>query len=291
MSDKPLGAGDWYDADLDDLLDGLPDDLPTDLGDDLLDHKFLDGVLLRLHRRQQALPALEDLVADLRGQLGGHAEGRDATGAVRVVLAPDGVPETITVDADWRRLVGAEGFAEAVTEGCQNAALAGLAGGTTPEMDRLVRRADELMAYLSGDGPPPPGMPLAEPRATPVETIGPERPLWTAAAAESILAELDGVGSVDDVVRAAKQGYSGSAGNGRLTITLSAAGTVGCEADPDWVGRQDADELNRALASALNSLQAEREAAEAARAKALSAPTRLLAETLRYVARTDARHP
>ena len=36
-----------------------------------------------------------------------------------------------------------------------------------------------------------------------------------------------------------------------MTITISALGQVSCSVDPDWLGRQDADTVQHALATAL----------------------------------------
>ncbi|MBO0868437.1 MAG: hypothetical protein J2P15_07715 [Micromonosporaceae bacterium] len=49
-------------------------------------------------------------------------EATDASGTVRVVLAPDGLPRSIEVDPRWRRTVGCDGLAGAVTEACLFAA-------------------------------------------------------------------------------------------------------------------------------------------------------------------------
>ena len=55
------------------------------------------------------------------------AEGEDAAMSVRVRIAPDAVPERITLAPRWRQAVGPSGLGQAVLQAAQQAALAQLA--------------------------------------------------------------------------------------------------------------------------------------------------------------------
>jgi hypothetical protein len=93
---------------------------------------------------------------------------------------------------------------------------------------------------------------------------------------DELLATAQAMSGVDDLVRAAPREPVGSGAHGRLTLTAGA--TVGCTADPEWLGRQEAADLEAALASAASSLRAARRAAEAELDDVLSRPQRLLKE-------------
>lgn len=241
---------------------------------EVLDDGLYDRVLMTLQRRQRAMPALAQLLDELRDDTDGRSERADATGSVRVIRGSDGVPLSITVDPDWARRVGAEGLAAAVTEAGAAATLAGIEalGGRGGNLETFEQRATELLDYLTGDGPLPPGLRVDQAAAG--DVMVPASPLWTVEEAEALLGELGDVDGVDDP---AELSYTGYAAHGRLTLTLGADRGLTCEAEPEWVSRQSADELNGAFAIAVRSLTADRESRAAATERAMSAPIKYIA--------------
>jgi hypothetical protein len=189
----------------------------------------------RLERIERGVLALRGLVAEVASM--SEVDVTDPSGQVRVVLAPDGLPERIELGDDWRRVVGAEGFAEAVTRACRSGA-EDRSGTLEAAMtgSGWVDRAAAVMAYIGGEGPEPPDLP----RRSQAATVGAPRQL-----AEVL---------VDLMAEPGK--YTGVGGHGRLSLTLELTGAVTCAADPEWVGRQETDELRDALTSALASLHA-----------------------------------
>jgi hypothetical protein len=181
----------------------------------------------------------------------GPATGRDAREAVTVVLADDGLPKSMEISQDWRRLVGAEGFAAAVTEASEKAAEARLTASTA-------------------DTPPWTGPVTAPPNPPPVSRSM-HFTSWM----------------IDDVIRAfeATKGLAernrrgitltASAALGQLTLTEGTIGNLVCEADSGWVGQQNTESLTAALATAVASLRAERGERADLRDTALSALMRL----------------
>jgi DNA-binding protein YbaB len=158
-----------------------------------------------------------------------RVEGTDGSGTVRVVLGPDGLPDSIRVDPGWRRAVGSEGFADAVVEACTRAANAQLAA--------RVEEAGSDPAPVSGVPPP-------------AAADGPVRDLGEMT--RELLAMLD-----NRVWAAGEANGTGTTAFGKLEITLSHTGLQSFVADPGWVSRQTDEDLMDALASALSSARAD----------------------------------
>lgn len=212
------------------------------------------GLADRVDRMQQGVSALlgllaEPVASDAAPARVARREASDASGAVRVVLADDGLPESITVDGGWRGLVGSEGFAAAVTEACRGAMTTPAQDEATVPADRPVDdawrdRVDGIVAFIEGSAGPPAGLRTAG--------TGPVRPrpfadivdevIRAADATTSLLADENPDGSAE-----------GTAALGRLSLTISPFGVVTCSADPAWVGRQETAALADALAVALRS--------------------------------------
>ncbi|HEY7224477.1 MAG TPA: hypothetical protein VH561_12940 [Micromonosporaceae bacterium] len=192
-----------------------------------------------MKRAESAQWALHDLTEESRAVAASTwaATATDATGSVRASTDADGVLGSIELSSDWRLLVGAERFAGAVTEACQNAVQAGvMAWAKVAEKTGLDRRLREVLEYLDGTAAPPSWM----------QARGPRPPFPTAsmsAATES-----------DDLRAALTTGESsGVAAQGKLTVTIDLAGVATCQADPGWVSRQNTAQLNENLAAALAS--------------------------------------
>lgn len=206
---------------------GLPEDL--DVG----------GLLARM---EQTLSDVDKLLADLPEDVGkastvtsAPGEATDASGSIRVVLTPDWVPRSIEVGPEWRRRVGCEGFAGAVTEACLFAA-ATLHAATAPPRT---------------DGPHRDGGPgLHGSSAAPDETNILIRPL------EDVLTDITRATLDPDAYPAPPAPAGGRPANGRLALSVSLLGTVRCAANPDWVNRQQHHDLNRVLAAAVADIRA-----------------------------------
>jgi hypothetical protein len=246
------------------------------------DEKLYDRVLTTLQRRQRAMRALGQLISEAQAYTGGVSEGTDGTGTVRAVVAADGMPQAITVDPEWRRRVGADGFAAAVTQACAVATTTGIGALASLNLDGLVKRADDFLQYLSGNAGPPAGL-----HEDASDTRASDGPRWTAEVADFVLADLAAYGAVDRPGDPAEQRCVGSAEHGRLTLTFGGETPLRCDADPDWVGRQSTDDLNSALTAAVRSLVDERESRDAALSRALAAPTAFIDTT--QDRRSDAR--
>jgi hypothetical protein len=176
-------------------------------------------------------------------------EATDATGTVRVVVATDGLPESIEIGEDWRRTVGSEGLAAAVSEACKNAVFASAEGDATPvaepvETDReaVLERADQIVAYVEGAGPLPPGVATLD--------IAQVHPRSLSRIVDELLQAAD---AVDSLGTQWVMEEPPSDGHGRISLTVGPFGLVSCTADPDWVGRRETTELMDDLAAALRS--------------------------------------
>jgi hypothetical protein len=234
-----------------------------------------------IERAQRGLPALRRLLDEARAELPGRVWSADSTGTVRVALGEDGLPEAFAVATNWRSTVGVEGFAAAVTQACRNAVTGVDESGGTAQVTPSVRHLLSMLEYLGGTGEPPPGIALGrvdppDDRATAKAHTPAAGPLWTAPLLDELHATAQAMSGVDDLARAARRAPVGSGAHGRLTLTAGEA--VTCTADPEWLGRQEAAELEAALASAASSLRAARQSAEAELDRVLSRPQRLLRE-------------
>jgi hypothetical protein len=189
-----------------------------------------------------------------------RAGGTDLTGTIAVRLGADGLPESVSIGSGLWRALSPESFGAAVADAGDAALARRLAAAlATP---RRAGRSDRADGGATG----------AEPRPDPLATGG--QPPWhlglDGAGAGSPPAGrplLDVVSELLETANAvlARQEQSpawaatgtGFAGAGKLRLSLSADGSMECTADPDWVSRQDPDELEDALNRALASARAE----------------------------------
>jgi hypothetical protein len=173
----------------------------------------------------------------------GPVTGRDGAGAITVVLADDGLPELIRVDPDWRRLVGADGFAAAVTRAGANA----------------VDAYDDATLEVDPDTGPPRSVEAVAHRERP--------PIWPMHFTSWMLEDLSrGFQATKLLAERRRRGpLVGTAALGRLTLTFGPAGAMVCAADGAWVAQQETAGLASALATALASLRAARAGSETLR--------------------------
>ncbi len=199
--------------------------------------------LARLHRYASGL---SNLMASAQSRSPQQAEGSDNTGAVWVVLGPDGLPETIRVESQWRRVLGSADIGDAVVEASRVAANQRMASWTrtlgdedwTAKADRLREDVDEQPEsheLVAADLPP--AIRQARPRAM--------EPL-----AEDVLAEFDKVDQFTGPQAMTVVG-TGSDNTGRVTIVMSKADLTSCAADQRWASQQSGAALNTAFGEAL----------------------------------------
>jgi hypothetical protein len=203
-------------------------------------------LIRELQQIQRYAAGLHELLAQAQTQAPRRAEGTDRSGGVRVVLGPDGFPETIRVDSGWERRLAPEAFGGAVGEAFSAAMGERLAAwtdtlrqqGWQSDIDRLKGAADR-----SPEAPPALRRPTP-PRSRPIGDV-----------AEDMIKAFD---TVDAMARPpAPASGTGSAAGGRLTITLAGNGALSCTAEPQWVSRQSPAALMSALNEALHAARAD----------------------------------
>ncbi|BCB88314.1 hypothetical protein [Phytohabitans suffuscus] len=190
------------------------------------------GAYARLSRADEVFAAAEAAAP-------ARSTGSDRTGTVHAVVGRDGIPESFVVDPGWHRALGATGLAGAVAEACAAAGTAAWEASAPSGADPREWFTRLHRAFTEDAPAPRPAPAHRQPRpldavvADALDHLGP------------ILAGLGGTGSA-----------TGTAAGGRLSLTLDPAGSVSCEADPDWVSRQEAGELGEALDRALAAARA-----------------------------------
>jgi hypothetical protein len=219
---------------------------------------------------QKYTAALHGLMNSAQAQAPRHAEGSDRTGSVRVVLGPDGLPESFHIDMEWNRRITTDAFAGAVVEAFQTAVSERMAAWSESlAEDGWQDHADRLRGPQSA----PEGRGPASFRAQ-VEEVRP-RPLGDIT--EDVIKALDNIDTFSSVPR--EDGGTGSDRSGGLTITLSTTALTSCVAESDWVSQQSAASLMNALGQALAA--AREDLLDKARNPApLSGLDRLLAEAM-----------
>ena len=197
-----------------------------------------DDIVARLRRLYRVAAELREVLEDAAGQVPARVDGVDRSGAIRVVLGPANVPESIEVMPDWPRRLRATAFGAAVVQ----AARAATAARETAWLRAVTdRKFEAAVDRLDGDvGGEPPGRPPRDPDAAARRDAGAEvRELL--AAARDARASADG-----PAVRGV-----GSTGSGAVELVVTPAGLESCTADPDWVSRHSGRDLTDALSAAL----------------------------------------
>lgn len=213
-----------------------------------------DEFLRELTQLQQYAAGLRDLVAEAEAAAPRRAEGADHTGAVRAVLGADGLPESFRVDTHWNSTLRPDAFGGAVLEACQAAMGERMAAWIRRlDEDNWRDRADRLREGDTGTpsrhGTIPPAFRSPKPEVTPrrLDEI-----------TENMLEAFDHVGELS-ARSAQSRGATGTgtAGKGKLVITLSETGLVSCTAEPRWASTQTGARLMNALGEALAAARAD----------------------------------
>ncbi|MBP2322851.1 DNA-binding protein YbaB [Kibdelosporangium banguiense] len=197
----------------------------------------MDDLIKELQQLQQYAAGLQGLIANAEANAPARAEGTDSTGAVHVVLGPNGVPKSFRVEGDWERKLKPEAFGDAVVGAFQAAMDERLkAWSATLSKDDWQSKVDNL------DRRP----------EVPVMFQGPKfsgKPRSLDALAEEMIKAFDDAEKVPDLPE--PNNAVGTAGGGKLVLTLSKSAVVSCVADSRWVSAQTATRLTNALSEAL----------------------------------------
>ena len=179
-------------------------------------------------------------------------EATDQAGAIRVVLASDGLPSSIEVDEDWKHRLRHASFGQAVVDACRAAAELRAVSWLRAVVD------SGLLEQIVTDPPAPAPPPTVHP-AQP----GDQRPRPRGAVVDDILRAVDEVAG--QLGSAAEPAHGvGTAGFGKLALTVSDNAVLSCTADPGWVAQRSPEELTEALGVALASARAALAEAKAA---------------------------
>ena len=241
-----------------------------------------EEILSDLYRLQQYAAGLQNLIAEAEAGAPQRVEAADASGAVRVAVGADGRPETITVEADWKRRLSAEAFGSAVVEAFAAASEQRTQAWARALSDREWQaKAEHLKERIDSE---PVTTPLGQVPEIFRRDVSNVRPRNMNEIATDVIEALDNVDDLPDAQAQAVRGI-GSTGFGKLEIVLTPAGITSCRADPHWVSQRTGEELTDALATALAA--AREELANAAAATPTGRIERLLDETLALMGNPD----
>jgi hypothetical protein len=198
---------------------------------------------------------LQQMIEKVNSQVPSRVDGFDPSGAVSVVVGPDGLPAEIHVSDDWTFRLMAERLADAVMGAFTAAFYERLRAWTT------AYDAEDLDDLPESDDEPAVPAPSDRPATTPRD---PE------AYALAVLEALDDVGE-------ASEAPAGACGvgviDGCLELTLTGAGLIACFVEPDWAAHCSGEELtetfNATLAAAHDDLNAAAAASPSGRLRQL----------------------
>jgi hypothetical protein len=214
----------------------------------------VDDIIGELHRLRRYAAGLRDSIAQAQASAPQRTEATDGSGAVRVVLGPDGLPESLRVEGDWQRRLDPAAFGDAVVEAFQVAAGERMAAWSSTLDDAGWRsRADRSRADPDDERQPAVTEPLPVAMR---DAMADARPRALDALAEDMMRALDGVQETVGATPLIVTG-SGASDSGRLVVTLSRAGLVSCTAQARWVSRQSGPTLTAALNHALSAARAD----------------------------------
>ncbi|MBO0804167.1 MAG: hypothetical protein J2P25_13970 [Nocardiopsaceae bacterium] len=193
-----------------------------------------------------------------------RSEGTDRTGAVRVALRRDGLPESIHVEAWWKDRIRPEALGAAVTEASQQA---------------VQRRGEAWSSAFeragSGqDGAEPEPSPDAAPGFGDMPGLSAPRPLD--ALYKDVIELFDSV--MPSLRRETAPARECDPDDRPIVITLAPDGQMSCTVDTLWARRQSGAELSQALGAALATAREELWGSEADASAAADRASRLLAE-------------
>jgi hypothetical protein len=197
-----------------------------------------------LYRLQKFTDGLRSLLDASVSGASSRIEASDRSYAVLVVLAPDGTVESIRVDEDWKRKVRPEALGAAIMQAYSAAAAQRVRAWTAAltESD-WQEKADRLKERIDAD----PGEP--EPQVHYPRDLSRVAPRDPAAITAEVGAVLDSLGDLDGPP--VEVTGTGTAGFGKLAVTLSPSGLISCAVDPMWAGQQTGTDLTEALGLAL----------------------------------------
>jgi hypothetical protein len=210
------------------------------------------------------------LLKDMQSRAPRRTQGADQSGAVRVVLGPDGLPVSITVVADWQQRTGTRAFGSAVVDAFTVAARQRVAVWTqTLEREGWHQRVEQLRREVAAvrDDPAETGadipagvgaIPAAFARK--VAAAGKHRrhtaqPLGSLT--EDALKTFDVTQRLAETPAAQRNPLgTGHSAYSKLSVTLSASALVACDADQNWLNGLPPEAVNRALRQALSAARA-----------------------------------
>jgi hypothetical protein len=235
----------------------------TGLAQDLWE---LDALFQHASELQKTLEGIDSAMPE-------RSEATDRSGAVRVVLGTEGLPETFRVATDWNRRIDPRSLGEAVVEACEAAMQQRLAAWAQVLEDQglmeRIRRIDRLEAQTSAaaglsDDSLPPALQRkpVRPQTPPLEMLA-DKAMSAQDALDAYLASSAGApprepqGTGTDRTRA-------------LRLTVTESGTVSCDIDPKWAARRPGPQVAEALNNVLGF--ARRDLAKAVEAAPSSVP-------------------
>jgi hypothetical protein len=241
-----------------------------------------DDLLRELSRLQRYAAGLRELLSEAQAESPRQTEATDRSGAVRMVLGPDGLPVSIRVAAGWERKIAPAAFGGAVAEAFSAAARERMAAWTQQLSDsRWQQKAGRLREDISAGRP---GTPHDQVPPAFTRDPGDIQPRPIDALAEDVLKALDAAQEAAAAKPAKPPQGTGQSAMGKLVLTLSSGGLVSCTADPRWVSQQTAvkltDALGQALAAARTQLAEATKAAQAAATQRSDGLSQLLGEAL-----------
>jgi hypothetical protein len=194
-----------------------------------------------------------------------------------VRLGADNLPQTVRIAPDWQHRLTAEMFGHAVSEACQKAAGERMSiWWAALQREGWQARADKLGTDRIGK----PSAPSADPLSTGLrQQMEEAKPRPLADVADEMMRAAGRVSELSRNPRGPATG-SGTAASARLSVTVSGAGLVSCEAEPRWVARQTGAALATALSTALAAARSDLATAVKRAADPADGLDRLLVETL-----------
>lgn len=224
----------------------------------------MERELWELDRLVRYATELQNLISDAEAMAPARSEGTDRSGAVRMAIGRDLLPETITVVGDWAKRLNPRLVGAAVAEAYQacTARLTAQWAQTLQErgFQERMQRLERLEAEPSG---PPPGSAGALPPAfqRPAGRSGSNRSLN--AIAEDMIKAADTASAFAATAASRRPAHGmGRTRTRTAAIVLSKGGLVSCEVDPAWAARQTGPLLTQALRGALAQAREQLAAAE-----------------------------
>lgn len=207
-----------------------------------------DDLIEQLAQIQRYTATLQEAVSAAQAHAPTQSAGSDQSRTVQVLLDGDGLPQSFHVSNDWKRRIEPANFGSAVLEACQDGTGERLSVWTKALQEEGWE--DKLAEMRNG----PTDSSAAQEASRVAPTIpGPlqtQPPRDLSDVTEDVLKALDAASELTQSPRS--DAATGSAADGRLSITLSRAGLTSCDADSRWVSNQTAARLMDALGEALS---------------------------------------